>query len=264
MVLLAAMLGFPTAIAEQNAVAGRTNRLLGRWVDRVLVAFAQGADMFPSHMVLLTGNPVRPELVVAAGQAGAQPWSGRGGEAFHLLVFGGSQGARGINRVMAEALPALRGLPVPVEVLHQAAPADLPALEEAYGAAGIAHRLVPFIEDMGRAYAWAHLVLCRAGAVSLAEIALFRKPSVLIPFPHAVDDHQGRNAAVFRAAGASEVLGEAGLNGEALARLLGALAADPARLARMGEAAGGLARPGAGAAVVAECLRLARGEVRSG
>jgi|YNPNPStandDraft_1061719.scaffolds.fasta_scaffold00144_19 UDP-N-acetylglucosamine--N-acetylmuramyl-(pentapeptide) pyrophosphoryl-undecaprenol N-acetylglucosamine transferase len=256
MVLLAALLGIETAIAEQNAVAGRTNRILGRFVKRVFVNLPQGASGFSPAKVSVTGNPLRPELVQAAMATTPVSWEGRQGEEFHLFIFGGSQGALGIDRAVLEALPLLKALPYPLRVLHQTAEGRLQQLKAAYAASGIPHEVVPFVQEMDRAYIWAHLVVCRAGAASLSEIALFGRPSVLIPFPHAADDHQTENARAFASAGASVLLEQETLTGERLAEVIGALAADAKRLKGMGESARALARPEAGRSIAQECIRI--------
>ncbi len=262
MVLLAALLGLPTAIAEQNAVAGRTNKMLGRFAGRVFLTFPESAQAFPPGKVRLTGNPVRPELLKEAALAKPPAWTP--GSEIHLLVFGGSQGAQGINRIMMDALPHLTALPLILRVLHQSAPGQIPALREAYAAAGIAHELVDFIHHMERAYLWAHLVICRAGSASLAEVALFRRPAILIPFPHAVDDHQALNAKAFEAAGAALLFRQEGLTGERLASILDDLLKEPGRLAEMGERAGALARPDAAQRMVEECVGLLKGREAHG
>lgn len=256
-VLLAALLGIPTAIAEQNALAGRTNRVLGRFVKRVFLSFSESAGAFPTGKVRVTGNPIRPELLNGAREISPPRWERDSDETFHLLVFGGSQGALGINQGMIEALPLLRDLPFPVEVLHQAGSRQVEELRQAYATAEITHRVLPFIEEMDKAYRWAHLVVCRAGATSLGEITLFKRPSVLIPFPYATDDHQGRNAQVLESAGAAILLREDDLNGERLAGTIGKLGGDPALLYRMGAKAGQLARPEAADLIADECLALA-------
>lgn len=264
MVLLAAMLGFKTAIAEQNAVAGRSNRVLGRFVRRVFVAFPESAVSFPSHKVRMTGNPVRPELLERARLVKPRRWSAHANVPFHLLVFGGSQGARNINLFMIEALPFLEDFPYPLQVRHQAGEKQVQELRNAYAAKGIVHRVVTFIERMDRAYGWAHLILCRAGATSLAEIALFQKPSILVPYPYAADDHQLHNARVFESAGAAVLLQEKGLTGELLAGTLMELARDPQRLPSMGEKAKAFSRPNAADLIVEGCLGLLRVEAPHG
>jgi UDP-N-acetylglucosamine--N-acetylmuramyl-(pentapeptide) pyrophosphoryl-undecaprenol N-acetylglucosamine transferase len=260
MVLLAALGRRPTVIAEQNAVAGRTNRILGRFVRRVFLAFPESRDAFPEEKVRVTGNPVRWELVEAAKSSQASRWEALRGEPFRLLVFGGSQGARAINRAILDAIPLLAGFPFPLDVLHQSGPGQIQDLREAYAAAGISHRVVSFIDEMDRAYGWAHLVVCRAGATSLAEMALFGKPAILVPYPFAADDHQARNARVHGSSGAAIVMDESQLSGQRLAETLKVLAEDPARLTAMGDCARALARPEAADRIVGECIQLAKNE----
>ncbi len=258
MVLLAALLGIETAIAEQNAVPGRTNRILGRFVKRVFVNFPQGGSLFSPSKVSITGNPLRRELVDAARNIAPARWEARQGEEFHLFIFGGSQGALGIDRAMLDAIPLFRRFPYPCKVLHQTAQDRVKDLDEAYAASEIPHTVLPFIQEMDRAYCWAHLVVCRAGATSLAEIALFGRPSVLIPFPYAADDHQTENARAFESAGAAVMLVEKALTGERLAEVIGSLAADPQRLAKMAESARTLARPDAAQDMALECIAIAK------
>jgi UDP-N-acetylglucosamine--N-acetylmuramyl-(pentapeptide) pyrophosphoryl-undecaprenol N-acetylglucosamine transferase len=255
-VLSAALWGIPTAIAEQNAVAGRTNRLLGRVVKRVFVSFPQSKNCFPKEKVRVTGNPIRQELLEAASRAAPLRWNAGEDEEFHLLVFGGSRGAAAINRLIMEAMPALKEFPFPLKVIHQATREDMEELEGAYEAHGISHQVLPFIEHMEKAYTWSHLIVCRAGASSLAEIALFRRPSILIPFPHAADDHQRANALVFQREGAALCLEQGSIDGAALAAHIEELARQPSRLHQMASAAGRLARPDAADRIVQECVEM--------
>ena len=255
-VLMAFLMGIPTAVAEQNAFAGRTNRALGRIVGRVFLAFQDDEAQFPRSKVRVTGNPVRKELVEAAGKCAPVQWDASNKEELHLLVFGGSQGARAIDLALEEAIPLLARLPFPLRVLHQAGQAQVERLRRAYQESGIPHQVVEFIERMEEAYNWAHLVICRAGATSLAEISLFGRPSVLVPFPHAVDDHQRRNARLLETAGASMVLEQNELSGDSIAALVQRLGMEPQRLKLMGQAARSLARPGAAQAMVQECMAM--------
>jgi UDP-N-acetylglucosamine--N-acetylmuramyl-(pentapeptide) pyrophosphoryl-undecaprenol N-acetylglucosamine transferase len=256
-VFLAALLRIPSAIAEQNAVAGRTNRILGRVVQRVFLSFSESAGAFSPAKARVTGNPIRSELIERRSSVAPADWGARPDESFHLLIFGGSQGARGINRLMLEALPQLRRLPFAVEVIHQAGVQGNSDLTAAYHRAGLAHQVVAFIDDMARAYLWSHLVVCRAGATSLAEIAFFERPSLLIPYPHATDDHQFLNARVFQTAGAAVLYRESELDGGKLAEAIAHLAREPQRLGQMRCAAKTLARPEAADRIAEECWQLA-------
>ena len=258
-VLLASLFGFPTAIAEQNAVAGRTNKALGRFVKRIFLTFEESKEGFDERRVTVTGNPVRSEILEGAKKASKDGWDPSRDETLHLLVFGGSQGAIGINNAMEQAMPRLKTLPFPVEVLHQTGRQQVEELQNAYDKAGIHGTVVPFIHDMDEAYAWAHLVVCRSGAASLAEIALFGKPAVLVPFPQAADDHQLKNARIFEARGATVVLEQKDLNGDVLTEVVERLTGDPGRLREMGRNAGTLAKPDAANEIACECMALARG-----
>lgn len=255
-VLMAFLMGIPTAVAEQNAFAGRTNRMLGRIAGRVFLAFQDTEEQFPQRKVRITGNPVRKQLLEAARECGPVKWDPSGKEQFRLLIFGGSQGARGIDLAVREAIPLLARLPFPLAVLHQTGQAQVRELRRAYEESGIPHEVVGFIDRMETAYSRAHLVICRAGASSLAELSLFGRPSILVPFPYAVDDHQKRNGLFFQRAGASVLLEQAELSGASLAALVEKLATQPKVLESMGQAARSLARPEAAQSMVRECMAL--------
>ncbi len=261
-IVAAALLGRPTAIMEQNALPGLTNRWLGRLVNRVFTSFPAppGRRAFPAHKVVRTGNPVRrafrtiPERPADDGR-------------LHLLVFGGSAGARRINDAMLAALPLLAGWRDRLAILHQTGEAARAAVEAGYRAAGWgpeAAEVRAFIDDMAAAYARADLVVCRAGASTVAELTAVGRPALLVPYPFAADDHQEANAQALVAAGAAVRVRDAELSGERLAAELTALAADPARRAAMAEAARRLGEPAAADRVVDELLRLAGRSVPGG
>ncbi|MFA7465178.1 MAG: undecaprenyldiphospho-muramoylpentapeptide beta-N-acetylglucosaminyltransferase [Syntrophales bacterium] len=250
-VLAAAMMGIPIAITEQNALPGITNRLLGRFADRIFLSFAESARWFPADRVAVTGNPIRAGLRECPRPEG-------NGRKFTLLVFGGSQGARGINRAMAGALAMLKQSGEELKIVHQTGQADLEWMTGVYRESGIEADVLPFISDMASAYREADLVLCRAGATSIAEITACGKAAVFIPFPHAVNDHQMKNAEVLRSAGAAELLPEKDLQAERLAELIIALIRDPSRIRRMEEKSAALGNPRAAQEVVDGCLELAK------
>ena len=251
--LAAWLLRIPLVIHEQNSTAGMTNRVLARVADEVLCAF-DGA--FSSRVgVRVVGNPVRRELFALPAPAVRY----RNGDALRLLVLGGSQGARALNECVPQAL-ALLPEGTAIEVHHQAGRATLGAAEQAYRDAGVTARVEAFIDDMASAYRWAQLLVCRAGALTVAELTAAGLPAVLVPFPSAVDDHQTGNARALVDAGAAVLLPERVLTAATLATQLAALAADRPRLQAMAEAARGLARPDA-ATDVANTL-LAVGVVR--
>ncbi|MDX1403178.1 MAG: undecaprenyldiphospho-muramoylpentapeptide beta-N-acetylglucosaminyltransferase [Woeseiaceae bacterium] len=204
----------PLVIHEQNAIAGLTNRLLARLARVVLQAFP---GSFSSAVRPQTvGNPVRPDI--AALEAPALRYAGRQGP-LRLLVLGGSQGALALNKVVPAALGLLPAELKPV-VRHQAGEKTLAEAAAAYRALGLEVRLEAFIEDMAEAYAWADLVVCRAGALTVAELAAAGLPAIFVPFPYAVDDHQTANARPMTESGAAAVLQEKDLTGESLADLL--------------------------------------------
>ncbi len=246
--LAAWLLRRPLVIHEQNAIAGVTNRVLARFARRVLAAFP-GA--FPASVPAeVVGNPVRP--AIAALPAPEQRLAGRQGRA-RVLVLGGSQGALALNRTVPAALARLPAEARP-EVRHQAGKATIDQAEAAYRAAGVDAEVVEFIGDMAEAYGWADLAICRAGALTVSELAAAGLGSVLVPFPAAVDDHQALNAGYLVDAGAAVMVREADLSVEALARLLEELLGDRNRLAGMGGKARSVARPDALATIERACL----------
>lgn len=233
--LAARLRGLPLVIHEQNAAAGLTNRALAKIASRVLEAFPHtfaGA--------LTVGNPVRAPI--RAMQEPAARYAGRTG-AMRLLVIGGSQGARALNEKMADAIALLPAVQRP-EIRHQGG-RTVDVARDAYARAQVNASVEPFIEDMAQAFGWADLVVCRAGASTVAELAAAGVPSVLVPFPAAVDDHQTRNAEHLVRAGAAELLAEKNFTAQKMAGVLQRLLADRAPLLAMARAARGCDAPGA-------------------
>jgi UDP-N-acetylglucosamine--N-acetylmuramyl-(pentapeptide) pyrophosphoryl-undecaprenol N-acetylglucosamine transferase len=252
-VLAAATLGVPTAVQEQNSIPGFTNRTLGRLVRSVLVAFPEAEAHFPARKVALVGNPVRQAFLRSAGATRFLEGDG-------LLVVGGSQGARAVNDLVmgaAEQLAARGTLP---RLLHQTGRADAVRCADQYRALGLLDRVTifPFIDDMAGALAGAAVVVGRAGALTLAELAIMGRPAVLIPLPTAADDHQRKNAEYFSRSGAAVTLPQAAATPAGLAALLADLLADTPRLRAMGAAMHALARPAAAREVVDHLARIAR------
>ena len=239
------LLRLPLVVHEQNAVAGLTNRVLARLADRALCGF-------PSCLpgALFVGNPVRPEIARLAEPG--ERMNGRDGPV-HLLVVGGSQGALALNRVVPEALGRIADH-LPFEVRHQAGPRTLETAREAYRSAGVEGEVEAFIEDMAEAYAWADLVVCRAGALTVAELAAAGVGSVLVPYPYAVDDHQRVNGQFLADAGAAVLIPQAELDAPRLAGTLAELGGARERLREMAVAARRLARPQAAREVADICL----------
>jgi UDP-N-acetylglucosamine--N-acetylmuramyl-(pentapeptide) pyrophosphoryl-undecaprenol N-acetylglucosamine transferase len=245
--LMAVVLRKPLAIHEQNSVAGLANRVLAAAADRVLAGFP-GA--LPKARVV--GNPVRADI--AALPSPEIRFAARQGP-LRLLVVGGSLGAKALNEAVPAALARIDPARRP-RVLHQSGAQHSAALAESYRAAGVSAEAVPFIEDMASAYADADLVICRSGALTVAELAAAGAASVLVPFPHAVDDHQTANARYLSDAGAAILLPQTGLSAERLAALLGELTRE--RLLDMAMRARARSLPDATAQVAAACAELAR------
>ncbi len=248
-----------TALQEQNSVPGSANRLLARWADRIYLGFAEARTFFPKRDCLVTGNPVRADFVARTGAAAP---AFDGGRPLRLLVFGGSSGARTLNAALRELAPRWRDRD-DLELRLQTGTAEKEAVAAAFADFPAARaRVDAYILDMPEALAWADLVVCRAGAMTLAELAASGAPAVLVPYPFATDDHQLRNARDFEGAGAALVLEDAACDGPALADVVESLAADPARLGVMAAACARLARPAAAAEIAADLMRLAGRDVR--
>jgi len=244
--MMASLLAKPLAIHEQNAVAGLSNRLLRGVADRAFEAFPgtlKDAEW--------TGNPVRAEIAGIA--APGERYAGRNGP-LRLLVVGGSLGAQALNDAVPKALALMAPAARP-SVLHQAGEKNIDVLKRNYAAAGVGGELVAFIDDMARRYAEADLVICRAGAITIAELCAGGVASVLVPYPHAVDDHQTANARFLADKGAAVLLPQEKLSPEAMAALLGSL--DRGALLAMAQNARALGRPEAARTVADRCEALA-------
>jgi UDP-N-acetylglucosamine--N-acetylmuramyl-(pentapeptide) pyrophosphoryl-undecaprenol N-acetylglucosamine transferase len=244
--MMAALLGRPLAIHEQNSVAGLANRVLARVADRVMVAFPE-----TMRRAECTGNPVRGDM--AALPAPAARFGGRQGP-LRILVIGGSQGAQALNDAVPRALAEFPAAERP-QVTHQAGAKHIDALRENYRAAGVEGEVIAFIDDMAAHYAAADLVVCRAGAMTVSELAAAGVGSILVPFPQAVDDHQTMNARFLSERGAAILLPQSEMTPSHLAGLLRGLTRE-ACLA-MAEKARALAKPQATLAVAAACMELA-------
>ncbi len=256
LLLAAWMMGIPSAVMEQNSVPGYTNSVLARFVDRVFVGFPGTEEHFPGGKAVYTGNPIRPAVAERLTRSRDE----EKGDGIHLLVFGGSQGAHHINTAMPDAVKQLDpALLERMTVLHQTGEADLEDVRRAYDEGGHADRIevVPFIEDMASAYARADLVVCRAGAMTVAEITVCRLPSILVPFPYAIYNHQELNARSLSDRGAARLLLDGDMDGRRLASEIEGLAGDPEALERMAAAAAEIGRPAAGDDVAAQCEALA-------
>lgn len=248
--LAARLAGVPLIIHEQNAVAGTANRSLVPFASRVCEAFP---DTFArSDKRRTTGNPVREELFLET------PRDSLSGRRVRLLVLGGSLGAEPLNKLLPEALAQVAAELRP-EVFHQAGKQHDQITGERYRGVGVEAQVAPFIQDMARAYAWADLVVCRAGALTISELAAAGLPAFLVPLPHAIDDHQTRNADYLASEGAAVLLAQRSTDAATLAAQLNEVLMHPERLTEMARTARRLAKPDATRSVVDICLEVARG-----
>ena len=249
--MMASLLGRPLVLHEQNSVAGLANRVLAKVADRVLSGFPAVLDNAE-----WLGNPVRADITAVLPPA--ERYAGRTGP-LRVLVVGGSLGAAALNETVPQALARLDPAARPI-VVHQAGERQIEALRAAYARVQVEGELRPFIDDMAAAYADADLVICRAGALTVAELAAAGVASLLVPFPHAVDDHQTGNARFLADRGAAYLLPQTELSPDRLAGILSSL--DRGRLLNMAEHARALAKPLAAAAVAHVCAELAGGDAK--
>lgn len=248
--LAAKLCGVPLVIHEQNAVAGTANRSLARYAARVCQAFPGAfAD---SNKLLTTGNPVRAQLIaqVTDQQQVNQP--------VRLLVVGGSLGAEPLNKLVPAAL-AVVDVELRPEVRHQCGEQHAELTQQRYVDAGVEAQVAPFIDDMAEAYAWADLVICRAGALTVSELAIMGRAAFLVPLPHAIDDHQTKNAEFLAQQQAALLLPQQQTSAEELAARMTEVLMNSHRLIEMGANARALARPQAAQQVVDACVEVAHG-----
>ncbi|MBF5044413.1 undecaprenyldiphospho-muramoylpentapeptide beta-N-acetylglucosaminyltransferase [Aggregicoccus sp. 17bor-14] len=249
-VLAAWLMGIPTAVQEQNALPGFTNKVLGKMVKVVFTSFPEAARFFPPAKVHLIGNPIRRKLMDNYLRSSVAH------DGFNVLVFGGSLGAKALNARMIEALDSLGDLKEQISFVHQTGKKDVEAVREGYAARGFKAQVSEFIEDMSAAYANAELVVCRAGATTLAELTVCKKASILVPFPHATDNHQEVNAMSLVNVGAAVMMREGELTGEKLAQEIRRLKEHPEQRRQMEKRAGLLGRPEAAKELADVCVEL--------
>lgn len=235
------LMGKRLAIQEQNVAPGITNRILGRLAGRVYASFEESRRFFPGSKILVTGNPVRLSFMDRDETAGKRP----SGSPFTVLITGGSQGAHGMNVAVAEALKTEALRLSGVFLIHQTGEADISMMEEAYRTWGGRYVVRPFFHDMDRRYDEADLVVCRAGATTVAELTALGKPAVFVPFPFAADNHQEKNARALEASGAARVIVQKELSGKVFADVVTELKGNPAALEKMAEASKRLGKPNA-------------------
>ncbi|MFN5745181.1 MAG: undecaprenyldiphospho-muramoylpentapeptide beta-N-acetylglucosaminyltransferase [Methylococcaceae bacterium] len=247
--LMARVLGIPLILHEQNRVPGTTNRLLARWANGVLEAFP---GSFPSATgARCTGNPLRDEIAALALRPPREPAD----EPLKILIVGGSLGAQVLNRTLP---PALAVIGQPCLIRHQTGEAMRKETEALYAEAGLEAKVDAFVEDMAAAYAWADLAVCRSGAMTVSELAAAGLPAILVPYPHAIDDHQTANAKYLADAGAAVVMAQSELTSQTLARTIKNVLTPPSRLAEMADRARSKACPDATETVAAICIDNAR------
>jgi UDP-N-acetylglucosamine--N-acetylmuramyl-(pentapeptide) pyrophosphoryl-undecaprenol N-acetylglucosamine transferase len=236
-VLAAILRRTPVVVMEPNAIAGFTNRMIGRFVARALLSFEETASYFPRGRTEVTGLPVREEFF----RIPARPR----GAALQLLITGGSQGSHTLNRAAQQGWQRFRNANFPVRIVHQTGARDYEELRAAFRQSGIEGSIVPFITNMPEAFAAADLVICRSGAGTVSELAAAGRAAILVPFPFAADDHQTRNAEAMQRGGAARVVRDSHLSGEKLFDTVAELAAGSATLEKMAASARQFAKPGA-------------------
>ncbi|HEX5061237.1 MAG TPA: undecaprenyldiphospho-muramoylpentapeptide beta-N-acetylglucosaminyltransferase [Kofleriaceae bacterium] len=243
-VLAAKLRGIPTAICEQNSIPGLTNKMLGKLVRRVFLSFDESKRFFNTKKIVMSGNPVRRDLVQKLLAASPETRA-----AVNVLVVGGSQGAVAVNELASKALVVL-AKESSIAITHQTGEKDLEPTTGRYREAGITADCRAFIRDMAAAYQHADLIIGRAGATTVAELAIAGKPAIFIPYPFAADNHQELNAREMADKGAALMFRQSDLTAEKLVDALRPLLADPSKRAEMGAAMKSLAKPGAAAAVI--------------
>lgn len=250
MVLIASLMRVPTMVAEQNALPGFTNRVLARFVKAAAVSFQEAKSFFRGKAEI-TGNPVRAEFFsIPAKEPGAMT---------KILITGGSQGARAVNEAMIAALPFLESFRDRLTITHQTGELDFERVKTAYSQSSLKAEVKPFIEKIVDEFAEADLVISRAGATTVAELAAAGRPAIMIPLPWATDDHQRKNAEAVERAGAGRMILQSELSGERLANEILSLIRDPQKIKTMSQASKTLAHPDAAARVVdiaERCMRI--------
>jgi len=253
-VLLAArLLGVTTCIHEQNSIPGLANRLLGHIVDRIFVSLPGSEKYFPAAKTVLSGNPVRDDIIKGSREAKPESVTKQP----TLLILGGSQGARRLNSLMLEAAATcLTGLSPQPRIIHQTGEHDEEQVRARYEELGISARVQPFFRDMREIYSQADLVISRAGATTLAELTVFRKPAILVPYPYAADNHQEINGRYLVDAGAGRMFRQEELTGEKLGLEIEKILTDRELMEKMAANSGRIARPEATEVIVNSCMEL--------
>ncbi len=250
-VATAVIMRIPTAIQEQNSIMGTTNRLLSHFVDRIFTSWEITEPAPPSEKTLSAGNPIRADLLHE------DAWE-KDPLKFKILVFGGSRGARSINMALTDNLGILKPFSDRIQIVHQTGRGSVEHVKKTYDDAGIEADVREFIEDMGSAYGWADLVVCRSGASSLAEITALGKAAIVVPYPYAIGDHQTRNARVLEAAGALSIIPDQDLKNGTLVKRIRLFLEHPEKLSEMGGKSARHGKPDAAGTVAREILKMER------
>ncbi len=253
-VAAASLWGIPTVLHEQNRLPGVTNRILGRLVDRIYLTFDESRVYFNPRKIKVSGNPVRDEILALA----SRPVGEVEEKVFSVLVVGGSQGAQAINQAVAEALPHIKDAHA-IRFVHQTGPRDEEPLRQAYLQAGVEARVQAFFNDMANQYEQADMIICRAGATTVAEITVAGKAAVFVPFPFASDDHQTQNALALADLGAAEMIRQEELTGPGLAKMIEGYMQNRILLTEMAAKARALGRPDAARVIVNDMYELLSG-----
>lgn len=241
----------PRFVHEQNAIPGMTNKLLSRIAEQAFISLEESRRFFPKDTTLLTGNPLRKQILEEVATAPDV----RETDGIHLLVFGGSLGAHSINMTLAAAAPLLKSFGPKLTVTHQTGEKDFAEVSAAYRKAGVEARVVPFIDNMAAEYRAADLIICRAGATTIAEVTACGKPCIFIPFPHAVDDHQRKNAEALLKTAAGFMILERELTAESLVSQISEILENPELLQQTAENARQMGRLDAAKIIVDEMLK---------
>jgi UDP-N-acetylglucosamine--N-acetylmuramyl-(pentapeptide) pyrophosphoryl-undecaprenol N-acetylglucosamine transferase len=247
--LAAGVSGTPIAVLEPNAYPGMANRWIAPYISRALLAFGETASFFRAETALVTGIPVRKEFFDIPRRTH--------GPSFTVLIFGGSQGARSLNRAAVEALPLLASQESELRIVHQTGQSEYNSTREAYARSEFRAEVLPYIDDMPGIFSETDLVVCRAGANTVAELAAAGKAAILVPFPAAANQHQLRNAEALARIGAARLILDKDLNGATLATAIGELRSQPELLAQMEQRVRSMAHPEATRKIADEMMRLA-------
>ena len=251
LVLIASLMGIPTAVLEQNSVPGMTNKILGRFVKKAFVSFNKSCEFFPKAKTSLVGNPIRQKITDAI----LKNSKNRDSKApCHVLILGGSQGAVSVNKICLSAFKKLQQEGVSFKVTHQTGSRDLENIQAQYKSIDLDAIVSPFIDDMAKAYSDADVIVSRAGATTIAELALVGKPAILIPYPYAAQNHQEENAKAMVEAGAAMMFIEGSMSDDEFKKELESLMLSTEKQRTMGGAMRSFAKPKAAENIITWCL----------